>query len=57
MEFFYQRSKKATTDNRNYVKPYEEKITLVEGVASEIVSKYVYLFQNKKVSDNIFLES
>ena len=31
LEFYYQRLKKATTDNRHYIKPYEKKITLVEG--------------------------
>ena len=30
VEFYYHRSKIATTDNRHYVKPYDEKITLAE---------------------------
>ena len=53
VEFYYQRSKIATTDNRHHLKPYEEQNTLVK-VASGIVRKYVYLFQNKKISDKIF---
>ena len=31
VKFYYQRSQIATTDNTHYVKPYEEKNTLVEG--------------------------